>query len=81
MDAIKNIFRGYTLAEVCEFIRLAKESEAPGGFPKGGFQVMLGPSYAPLFKEALEKIMRVPYIYRFEADRGSWLVQIVHMPK
>lgn len=81
MDAIKNIFRGYTLAEVCEFVRLAMEAQAPGGFPGGGFRVRLGYSYAPLLKEALEKIMRVPYVYFYEASHGEWLVRIVHFPK
>ena len=81
MDAIKNIFRRYTLSEVCEFVRLAMAAEAPGGFEKGGFRVMLNPSYASLLKEALEKIMRVPYVYQFQSDRGEWLIQIVHFPK
>lgn len=81
MDAIKNIFRGYTLAEVCEFVRLAMAAEAPGGFVNGCFRVMLGISYGPLLKEALEKVMRVPYVYQYQPDRGGWLVQIVHFPK
>jgi len=81
MDTIKNIFRSYTLAEVCEFVRLAMEAEAPGGFPRGGFRVMLGCSYAPLLQEALEKHMRLPYTYEYQHERGGWRVSIVHMPK
>ena len=81
MEAIKNIFRSYTLAEVCEFVRLAMEAEASGGFPKGGFRVMLGISYGPLLKEALEKVMRLPYTYEYQHERGGWRVNIIHMPK
>jgi hypothetical protein len=81
MDTIKNIFRSYTLTEVCEFCRLAMEAAAPGGFPKGGFTVALGFSYGPVLKEALEKVMRVPYMYFYQADAGGWRVCIVHMPK
>jgi hypothetical protein len=81
MDTIKNIFRSYTLAEVCEFVQLAIEAAAPGGFPKGGFHVMLGQSYASLLKEALEKHMRLPYTYEYQPERGGWRVCIVHMPR
>ena len=81
MDAIKNIFRSYTLPEVCEFVRLAMETAAPGGFPKGGFYVMLGISYAPLLKDALEKHMRLPYTYEYQYKHEAWRINIVHMPK
>ena len=81
MDSLTNIFRRYTLAEVWEFVRLAMAAEAPGGFVNGGFRVMLGASYASLLKEALEKVMHVPYVYQFQPDRGCWLIQLVHFPK
>ena len=81
MDAIKNIFRSYTLAEVCEFVRLAMAAEAPGGFEKGGFRVRLGYFYAPLMKEALEKHMRVPYTYEYQYKHEAWRINIIHFPK
>ncbi len=81
MDIINRLISGYSREEVSDIVKQELDAAQEERFKRGGFWLHLSPSYAEYIQEALEKHMRLPYSYHYDAHGYRWRVSIIHMPK